>query len=157
MTDDSLDPTGLTDEAEARAPHELTDVDGTLDEAERDVRIDATEGDDLPASPPDLMPRASEREMAGYEGEETIEQRIMQEEPDPTSAYGAPDDESGLGGGDLTSSDLAGGDDPDAIPESQNFVGGGPGLTEDADLTAVVDEAAVPAEESAMRVEDQGL
>lgn len=50
--------------------------------------------------------------------EETIEQRIRQEVPDPESAYGAPDNESGL-----ESPEMAGGDDPDAIPAEQDFVG----------------------------------
>jgi hypothetical protein len=54
--------------------------------------------------------------------EETIEQRIKQEEPDPDSAYGAPDNESGL---DDDAEDMVGGDDPDAIPAEDDFVGDG--------------------------------
>ncbi len=50
--------------------------------------------------------------------EETIEQRIHQELPDPDSAYGAPDNESGL-----DAPDMVGGDDPDAIPADQDFLG----------------------------------
>ncbi|GAA1143271.1 DUF5709 domain-containing protein [Ornithinicoccus hortensis] len=49
--------------------------------------------------------------------EETIEQRIRQEVPDPDSAYGAPDNESGL------DEDRVGGDDPDAIPADRDFLG----------------------------------
>ena len=52
--------------------------------------------------------------------EETIEQRIKQEIPDPDSAYGAPDNESGL-----DDDDMLGGDDPDAIPADDDFVGDG--------------------------------
>lgn len=53
--------------------------------------------------------------------EETIEQRIMQEEPDPHSAYGAPDNESGL---DVDPRDRVGGDDPDSIPAERDYLGG---------------------------------
>lgn len=51
---------------------------------------------------------------------ETIEQRIRQEEPDPSSAYGAPSDESASGEGELR----LGGDDPDAIDADRDWVGG---------------------------------
>lgn len=51
--------------------------------------------------------------------DETIDQRIRQEEPDPDTAYGAPDNESGLDG------DRVGGDDPDSIPAEDDFVGDG--------------------------------
>jgi hypothetical protein len=52
--------------------------------------------------------------------DETIEQRILQEEPDPNSAYGAPDNESGL---DRLDDETVGGDDPDAIPAEDDFIG----------------------------------
>ncbi|WP_194092410.1 DUF5709 domain-containing protein [Ornithinimicrobium flavum] len=51
--------------------------------------------------------------------EETIDQRIRQEEPDPWSAYGAPDNESGL-----EDDGLIGGDDPDAIRPELDYYGG---------------------------------
>ncbi|MBW8172029.1 hypothetical protein K0651_03080 [Ornithinimicrobium sp. Arc0846-15] len=54
----------------------------------------------------------------GESHEETIDERISQEVPDPDSAYGAPDNESGLDG-----PPMVGGDDVDAIPADQNFVG----------------------------------
>ncbi|HLS43866.1 MAG TPA: DUF5709 domain-containing protein [Ornithinicoccus sp.] len=50
--------------------------------------------------------------------EETIDQRIMQEIPDPHSAYGAPDNESGL-----DEDPRAGGDDPDSIPADRDWLG----------------------------------
>lgn len=50
--------------------------------------------------------------------EETIEQRIAQEIPDPHSAYGAPDNESGL-----DVDPRLGGDDPDSIPADRDWVG----------------------------------
>ena len=52
--------------------------------------------------------------------DETIDQRIQQEEPDPNTAYGAPDNESGL---DEERGDMVGGDDPDSIPAENDFVG----------------------------------
>jgi hypothetical protein len=51
--------------------------------------------------------------------DETIDQRIRQEEPDPDTAYGAPDNESGLD----VEGDMVGGDDLDAIPAERDFVG----------------------------------
>ena len=50
--------------------------------------------------------------------EETIDQRILQEEPDPNSAYGAPHNESGLDG-----EERVGGDDPDAIDAEDDWLG----------------------------------
>jgi hypothetical protein len=52
--------------------------------------------------------------------QETIDQRILQEEPDPTSAYGAPDNESGL---DDEAEDRIGGDDPDSIDADDDWLG----------------------------------
>lgn len=48
---------------------------------------------------------------------ETIEDRVKQERPDPGSATGAPDDESGL------DEEPVGGDDPDAIAPDEDWVG----------------------------------
>jgi hypothetical protein len=52
--------------------------------------------------------------------DETIDQRILQEEADPNTAYGAPENESSL---DEEEGDMVGGDDPDAIPAENDFVG----------------------------------
>jgi hypothetical protein len=49
--------------------------------------------------------------------DETIDQRIRQEEEDPDSAYGAPHDESGL------DEERLGGDDPDAIDAEDDWLG----------------------------------
>lgn len=54
-------------------------------------------------------------------GDETIDQRIRQEEPDPWSAYGAPDNESGL---DRSEDDMLGGDNEDAVPARRDVYGG---------------------------------
>jgi hypothetical protein len=60
--------------------------------------LDASEGDNEPWSPPDSQPRNTEWGTTAWEQsqEETIEQRIRQEQADPDSAYGAPDNEGGL-------------------------------------------------------------
>ncbi|MGB3594613.1 MAG: hypothetical protein WBG89_07535 [Ornithinimicrobium sp.] len=50
--------------------------------------------------------------------EETIDQRIRQEVPEEGTAYGAPENESGL-----DPEPMSGGDDPDAIPADQDFLG----------------------------------
>jgi hypothetical protein len=86
----------------------------------QDQLLDASEGDNEPWSPPDLQPRNTEWGTTGWEQaqEETIEQRIRQEEPDPGSAYGAPENESGLDG-----DPRVGGDDPDSIDADQDFLG----------------------------------
>lgn len=49
---------------------------------------------------------------------ESIDERIKQERPDPASAAGAPDNESGLEG------DRLGGDDPDGIDADDDWLGG---------------------------------
>lgn len=53
--------------------------------------------------------------------EETIDQRVRQEVPDPYSAYGAPDNESGM---DEVDDGMVGGDDPDAIRADLDHYGG---------------------------------
>ncbi|MEP7161433.1 MAG: adenosine deaminase [Dermatophilaceae bacterium] len=124
---------------------EIPGLAADLDPAEQDVRIGSDEGDDLPVTPPDIRPRTSERAMAGEPDDgETIEQRIMQEVPDPNSAYGAPDNESGLDG-----PEDIGGDDPDAIPADEDFLG----FSESADNRAVDG----PVEEAAMHLEGDDL
>ena len=72
-------------------------------------------------SPPDSargsMAHGVTEEEARHE--ETIEERIRQEVPDPATAYGAPDDESGL------DRERVGGDDPDAIDADDDWGFGG--------------------------------
>ncbi|MDO5696738.1 MAG: adenosine deaminase [Dermatophilus congolensis] len=117
----------------------IDDVEAGTAEAEREVRIDSEEGDDLPVTPPEMQPRTGASLASDdFPAPESIEQRIMQEEPDPDSAYGAPDDEGGL-----EAEARSGGDDPDAIPADQDFVGGG-------ENTNLVFDG--PAEEAAMRL-----
>ena len=96
---------------------------------------------------------------------ETIEERIHQEVPDPASAYGAPDNESGL------DVDRIGGDDPDSIDAEDDWLGDGEvgdaragrlvapdgGLGEDVEKDLVgedvgIDGAGASAEEAAVHV-----
>ena len=86
----------------------------------QDELLDSSEGDNEPSSPPDLQPRATEWGTTASEQsqEESIEQRIRQEVPDPDSAYGAPDNESGL-----DDEPRVGGADPDSISADDDFLG----------------------------------
>lgn len=97
--------------------------------------------------------------------EETINQRIGQEVPDPQSAYGAPDNEGGL-----DPEPRLGGDDPDSIPAEQDWVGDSAepvdrlvapdeGLAEDSEKDLVAEEVDDPSrpspEGSAMHYTDE--
>ncbi|WEV77947.1 DUF5709 domain-containing protein [Janibacter cremeus] len=100
------------------------------------------------------------------EDEETIDERIKQEVPDPHSAYGAPDNESGL------DRERSGGDDQDSIDADDDWLGDaqigderagrlvGPdqGGADDEDQSwatdAGVDGGAASAEEAAVHVID---
>lgn len=111
-------------------------------------------------SPPDHY-----RSTHTYDHDETIEDRIRQEEPDPDSAYGAPDNESGL------DEEWIGGDDPDAIDPEDDFLASGDrpeprsgrlvapdeGVREDTEDQSVAYDAgisggAASAEEAAMHI-----
>ena len=83
--------------------------------------------------------------------DETIDQRIQQEEPDPNTAYGAPDNESGL---DQAEGDMVGGDDPDAIPAEDDFVGA---VGERAGRLVDPDEGVREDEEKDLVAEDVGI
>ena len=84
--------------------------------------LDTGLGEDEPYSPPNLQPRSTEWGTTASEQrqDESIEQRIMQEVPDPDSAYGAPDNESGL---EQDPRDRVGGDDPDSIDAVDDWLG----------------------------------
>ena len=88
----------------------------TLDDPDVDSNDDVL---DAGYSPPDRARGSLAFGTTAWEQsqEETIEQRIKQEVPDPDSAYGAPDNESGL-----DEPEMLGGDDPDAIPVDDDFV-----------------------------------
>ena len=105
---------------------------------------------------------------AEEEREETIDERVRQELPDPGSAYGAPDDASGL------DAQRVGGDDPDSIAAEDDWLGDrevgneragrlvapdeGFGEDREGDLVGDdvgVDGAAASAEEAAVHVVDE--
>lgn len=111
-------------------------VDRTPEQREvADVNLDdPTSTDDVPWSPPESMPIHSE--FPDEHAEETIDQRIAQEQPEDGTAYGAPEPEGILGGADDLSGtgvdgqgpdedDMVGGDDPDAIPADRDVLDGG--------------------------------
>ncbi|MBP8880355.1 MAG: hypothetical protein KBG77_04560, partial [Dermatophilaceae bacterium] len=81
---DDLEVWSVDDETQLQPGDTLIDrgVDDVLDEG---------------FSPPERPRVFFFKQKTAYEmsQHETIEQRILQEEPDPFSAYGAPDDESG--------------------------------------------------------------
>ncbi len=118
-------------------------------------------------SPPDRLHGSLAHGVTAEEQarDETIEERIRQEVPDPDSAYGAPDNESGL------DEDRLGGDDPDAIEATEDWLGDdqvgderagrlvapdeGLGSDEEKDLVGEdvgIDGAGASAEEAAMHV-----
>lgn len=126
---------------------------------------------DTSYSPPD-SPRGSlaHGTTAAEQGrDESIEERIKQETPDPSSAAGAPDNESGL------DVERLGGDDPDAIDADQDWLGAdgevgrgrsgrlvddGEGFREDTESQAWgrdvgIDGGAASAEEAAVHLVDE--
>ncbi len=113
-------------------PHERADAERNLD--------DPSAGDDEPWSPPDRLPRGPELIGVETDGGETLDQRIGQEQPDPGTAYGAPDG----GRAEREAERMVGGDDPDAIPADRDVLGGPAG--DDAPFDGEGPEA------SAMRV-----
>lgn len=70
-------------------------------------------------SPPDSARGSYAHGVTAHEQgyEETIDERVKQEVPDPNSAYGAPDNESGLDG------ERSGGDDRDSIDADDDWLG----------------------------------
>ena len=104
---------------------------------------DPESGDDEPWTPPQRQPRSGEFDD---DEEDTLEQRIGQEEPEDGTAYGAPDDEGGL-----RRADMVGGEDPDAIPADQDFIGD-PDEVDDSAYQRRDDTE--PAEDAALHVVD---
>ncbi|MGI8522675.1 MAG: DUF5709 domain-containing protein [Nocardioides sp.] len=112
--------------------------------ADADLNLDDPEAsDDEPWSPPDRQPRGAE--AAEIDGEETLNQRILQEEHDPNAD--APEAERRLGG-----------DDPDSIPADQDFLGddGEVGDEPAGDLVAP-DEGLGPDVDSEVDATERGL
>ncbi|CAN7172703.1 DUF5709 domain-containing protein [Knoellia sp. LjRoot47] len=111
--------------------------------------LDSSEGDNLPVSPPDLQPRNTEWGTTAEEQaqDETIDQRINQEVPDPNSAYGAPDNESGL-----DAEPRSGGDDPDSIPAEDDFLGE---PSDDASADDVLDAGSLTSPDEGLRPDEE--
>lgn len=104
--DDDLTSYSVDDENQLQPEDTLVDQD-LEDELDRGY------------SPPDSARGSTSFGTTAYEQslDETIDQRILQEEQDPGSAYGAPHNESGL------DEELVGGDDPDAIAAEDDWLG----------------------------------
>lgn len=80
--------------------------------------------DDVPWTPPQQRPMGAELlEEDGGREEETIDQRVMQEEPEQGTAYGAPESGSEVLAGEERV-EMLGGDDPDAIPAGRDVLDG---------------------------------
>ncbi|MBK7722900.1 MAG: hypothetical protein IPI32_11970 [Austwickia sp.] len=149
-------------------------IDGDQLQAE-DTLVDRGVDDVLDEgySPPDHRPTSLDADFRA--NGETIEDRIRQEVPDPNSAYGAPEDESGL----AREAERVGGDDPDGIAAEDDWLGDDEvgdqragrlvapdaGLRQDDESAMVatdvgIDGAGASAEEAAMHViqdPDEGL
>ncbi|HET7305517.1 MAG TPA: DUF5709 domain-containing protein [Segeticoccus sp.] len=87
------------------------------------------------------------------EDRETIDQRISQEEPDPETAYGAPDDEGGL----EEEQDRVGGDDPDSIAAEDDFLGDDEVGDERSGRLMAPDEGTHEDEQKDLVAEDVGI
>lgn len=92
--------------------------------ARAEVDLEMTESvDDVAWSPPEQRPMGATLLEEDDRGEETIDQRILQEEPEQGTAYGAP--ETGAAArAEAGEPDMLGGDDPDAIPADRDVLDG---------------------------------
>lgn len=133
---------------------------GEIEQAEQLSRADTLEetGVDDPLdtgySPPDTARGSRSFGTTAWEQsqEETIEQRILQEEPDPDSAYGAPQNESGL---DVER--IGGNDDPDSIDPADDWLGDGEVGTRRAGRLVAPDEGAHGDDEDELLGSDVGI
>jgi hypothetical protein len=154
----SPEPGNLDESTDQLQPEETLVDDGVEDVLDRGY------------SPPDHEPMGWNAGDERFDDahEETIDERIRQEVPDPTSAYGAPDNESGL------DEERVGGDDPDSIDPEDDWVGDdgteerragrlvaedeGLGADEDKDAWARdvgIDGAGASAEEAAVHIVEE--
>ena len=158
--EDDIASYSVDDEGQLQ-PYDTLDQDDVADELDR--------GYSPPEKPRgvDAFGTTVEEQRQG----ENLEQRLLQEEPDPNTASGAPDNESGL---DDEEEDRVGGDDPDSIAAEDDFIGDAEvgdaragrlvapdeGAHEDVDHEMVgrdvgVNGAAASAEEAAMHIIDE--
>lgn len=124
-------------------PRESADAAVNLD--------DPSAGDDEPWSPPDRMPRGAEFIGVDTDGGESLSQRIMQEEPEDGTAYGAPSVSEAAET--EHAADMLGGDDPDAIPAEDDVLGGSADRADTLGVDEVERDSGSP-EERALRVEE---
>jgi hypothetical protein len=129
------------------------DDEDQLESEDTLIGSDAT--DDEPYSPPDQQPRGTEWGTTPAEQEqgESIEQRIKQEQPDPDTAYGAPDNEGGL---DQDPRDRVGGDDPDSIAAEDDWLGDSEVGDEEAGQIVQPDEGVREDVDKELYGEDEG-
>ncbi|MDO5503097.1 MAG: hypothetical protein Q4G67_07985 [Actinomycetia bacterium] len=120
----------------------------TLDHLEGDG--DAEDPLDRGYSPPDTDRSSQTWGTTAYEQQqdETIEQRITQEIPEDGTAYGAPENESGL------DTVLIGGDDQDAIAPEDDWYGE-PESDEAAERDTRPRRGDASAEESALHIVEE--
>ena len=83
--------------------------------------------------------------------DETIDERIRQEVPEEGTAYGAPDNESGL------DEDRVGGDDPDSIAAEDDWIGDSEVGDERAGRLVAPDEGVAGDDEKDLIGEDVGI
>lgn len=115
-------------------PQERADAELYMDDPEA--------GDDEPWTPPERQPRGAE--SVDIE-DETLDQRLAQEEPEEGTAYGNPR-------ADDADDDMVGGDDPDAIPAEEDFVGDPDEVVQGGSGDDSLYDGDEPAEESAMHI-----
>lgn len=120
----------MSDQPEDRQPvtygEDIQALDLDPEQAERaENDLDMPESvDDVPWTPPEQRPMGAELLDEGDDADgETIDQRILQEEPEAGTAYGSPGTrteelaERGEG-------EMVGGNDPDAIPADRDVLEG---------------------------------
>jgi hypothetical protein len=141
--DPTHDDTSPTDE---RPLDQLTEAD-TLDDTGVEDPLDRG------YSPPDTDrgSRAFGVTAEEQHRDEPLEERIRQEVPDPGSAYGPPDNESGL------DTVMVGGDDPDAILAEEDWLGDGEVGRERSGRLVATDEGAHEDEEGELWALDVGI
>ena len=143
-------------------PNETIETDLTVYSVDDENQLqaeDTLEGDDLEDvldrgySPNDRPQGVTAHGTTAYEEsiDETIDERILQEVPDPNSAYGAPDNESGL------DTPRLGGDDPDSIAAEDDWLGDNEVGDERAGRLVADDEGAHGDDEKEAWASDVGI
>lgn len=157
----------MTERGDANLPRGIVDAD----QLQPEDTLDGDLGSDVldTGYSADDRPRGDEEwGRTDPDHHDTIDERVQQEEPEEGTAYGAPDDESGL------DRERLGGDDPDAIDAQDDWLGDSEvgdaragrlvspdeGSHEDVEKQAWgqdvgVDGGAASAEEAAMHVIDE--